>query len=377
MGSPPPVHIQPGTPSAISSVKPSRRWRSICLNLSLGLGVSFAVVAAVEGILRISGKVPTEQIRGTSASEQARIPGPFAPGQRVLDRNKPAIAYTATINSLGFRVPEVALPRAPGAFRILCLGDSYTFGAGVQDDQTWPWRLQEQVGREVRGTSIEVINGGVAGFTILDERLLLEEKISSIEPTGVILEFTGNDISDLSKPVPIRKQMQEHARVKSQPIVGPLLVALQDTAIFNGLQMLLARYEAQRGGHGAVPTIAPEAALVDPAGEPLWALYEEHLIAIRDLLASKRIPFLFVAFPSSAQIPAGAPAGGEARLATMAGRLGVPFLDLLPALREAGARGDTLYLLPADGHPAPDAYAAAGEEIAGFVRGHWLTTEPP
>ena len=40
-------------------------------------------------------------------------------------------------NSHGFRVPEYTISRPPETFRIVILGDSFTWGWGVSDDETF------------------------------------------------------------------------------------------------------------------------------------------------------------------------------------------------------------------------------------------------
>ena len=64
-------------------------------------------------------------------------------------------------NSLGFRDRPFTIEKQPGEFRILAVGDSFTFGSGVQDEDTWPQQLEERL-RAERETPVEVINAGFA-----------------------------------------------------------------------------------------------------------------------------------------------------------------------------------------------------------------------
>ncbi len=61
-------------------------------------------------------------------------------------------SFAVSTNSLGLRGPEPVLP-APG-LRVLCAGDSITFGWGLPVEQAYPTLLAEALG-------VEVINGGM------------------------------------------------------------------------------------------------------------------------------------------------------------------------------------------------------------------------
>src|SRR2546430_1564409 len=47
------------------------------------------------------------------------------------------------INSLGMRDREYSVEKPKGTYRILVLGDSYTFGSGVQADETYAKLLEK------------------------------------------------------------------------------------------------------------------------------------------------------------------------------------------------------------------------------------------
>lgn len=66
------------------------------------------------------------------------------------------------INSLGFRDREYSVQKPPGVFRILCLGDSTTFGHWLPVEKTYSKVLEELLNRiwKSSGMRFEVINAG-------------------------------------------------------------------------------------------------------------------------------------------------------------------------------------------------------------------------
>lgn len=69
-----------------------------------------------------------------------------------FDRFSRLRRFTASTNRLGMRGPDFSMPSS--GFRILCIGDSVTFGWGVADDQSYPAHLSRELG-------LEVLNAGM------------------------------------------------------------------------------------------------------------------------------------------------------------------------------------------------------------------------
>ncbi|MBI2009813.1 MAG: SGNH/GDSL hydrolase family protein [Candidatus Chisholmbacteria bacterium] len=107
-------------------------------------------------------------------------------------------ANDITTNNLGYRGPEFSETKPNGTFRILMLGDSTTFGIGSNDDQTFPFKLQELLEARDEG-NIEVLNAGfTSGLSPDTYYLYLKEKGLALDPDIVFVNlFLSNDISDL------------------------------------------------------------------------------------------------------------------------------------------------------------------------------------
>jgi lysophospholipase L1-like esterase len=72
----------------------------------------------------------------------------------------PEFKVTARINNLGFRGADLD-PRKRKRYRIVTLGDSFTFGWGVDTEHAWPRVLEEELQRQ--SVDAEVLNLGQPG----------------------------------------------------------------------------------------------------------------------------------------------------------------------------------------------------------------------
>ncbi len=103
-----------------------------------------------------------------------------------------------TYNERGLRDRPI-LPKAEGEFRILALGDSVTFGAGVPQHEIFTTRLEQLLpGRLHR--PVRVINGGVGGYNTVQEVTYFKREGITLEPDLVLLTYIGNDIEENRGP---------------------------------------------------------------------------------------------------------------------------------------------------------------------------------
>ncbi len=112
--------------------------------------------------------------------------------------------FTVTVktNALGLRDDhEFSQIKPDNTFRILVLGDSFTFGYGVESEGSYPKQLEVFLRDYVRDRNIEVLNAGFAdGWAPDTEYLYLKNRGILFGPDLVILGFfQGNDIIDLSR----------------------------------------------------------------------------------------------------------------------------------------------------------------------------------
>jgi len=101
--------------------------------------------------------------------------------------------FTMTLNGSGFRGPELAQAKPRGVLRVIALGNSSTFGWGVNDGETFPAQLESQLRSRLAPHNIEVMNAGIPGFTTFQGGRLLESEILPLRPDYVIVSFGFND----------------------------------------------------------------------------------------------------------------------------------------------------------------------------------------
>jgi lysophospholipase L1-like esterase len=98
-----------------------------------------------------------------------------------------------TSNSLGFRGPEVVVPKPPGRYRIVCLGASTTYSDAVGDEDAYPF-LMERMLREARpGRDIEVVNAGVPSYTTAESLANLAFRVLDLQPDAIVVYHACND----------------------------------------------------------------------------------------------------------------------------------------------------------------------------------------
>jgi hypothetical protein len=99
-------------------------------------------------------------------------------------------------NALGCRGRDYSVPRPRSVVRILLLGDSYTLGVGVNEEDTFARQLEillNQLASQRSSGNYEVINCGVSGYGTREERLFYETLAPMYEPDVVLLVMVHND----------------------------------------------------------------------------------------------------------------------------------------------------------------------------------------
>ena len=106
-------------------------------------------------------------------------------------------AYIQRVNHLGLRGRETTVDKPADTRRILMLGDSFTMGKGVEDNETFSVLVEEFLQAALAacgGGSVEVLNGGVDSYAPILSYIQFERELARFKPDLVVLNFDNSDL---------------------------------------------------------------------------------------------------------------------------------------------------------------------------------------
>ena len=95
-----------------------------------------------------------------------------------------------------FRNNRISVPvrsKVSGRFRVLCIGDSLTYGHGVTTGESLPSILESELNRSLWNRRVEVINESNCGYSFYDYREVLDIRGMRHDPDLLILIICAND----------------------------------------------------------------------------------------------------------------------------------------------------------------------------------------
>ncbi len=251
------------------------------------------------------------------------------------------------INAKGLRGPEIPESN-PDPFRILCLGDSITFGWGVEEINTYPAQLQSILMEEHPDTPIEVINAGIPTQTSYQGYLRLKhtDLLKSTSADLVIICYGFNDQTLHKESDRVRSRL---VRIENHE-PGIMLQMLRKTNTYQGLKRLFRPLIATRS------SVSKERKVRVPEKE----FYENIVEMIRIVRSNEAKPILmnqiYARFTPSAY---------NKNLSQAAEEMNISCIDVLDALQAASRNlpaGESIFL--DDCHPTALGCRAIAQKTA-------------
>lgn len=329
--------------------------------------------------------------------------GDLAPNQNGIWLSNPHRPYSLQTNSVGLRNVE-ELSQDENTLRILAIGDSFTFGPYVENEDTWPAQLETSLNTRFYPTKqFEVLNAGISGYTAADQLEYLREKGLALNPDLVLLGVFPNDIIDY-RPHKRAELGRPDSAIENTRFWLANYSALYTGAKIIGYKVLdIGQNREFRPPEGSIPASLPQQYDMlfvdtdDPEVQLYREEYEEDLRETIRLLEENNIPFGILIFPMYEQLPEeGFPDYPQQFVIEIAEDTQTPYLDLLPIFQTEGEI-ETLYLLhydptiavpedvgawaewsryEGDGHLSRYGYYVTAQAVADFLVSANLVADP-
>lgn len=258
-------------------------------------------------------------------------------------------SYQFKTGSKGFRSGEHG-PRNSHVPRILCLGDSFTFGIGVDDLNTWPAQLE--TGLLASGKRPEVVNAGVMGWGLAEYWIWTSLHALEIQPSLIIVachagdwENASNGLTSLESDGTLKRHQvvrKDISRLKKVTAQIPLYDTLMThSAIANLIKQAVIRVTNAGTTGGAIMSaenVRDLAARETALFEKLTPVNRALLRGLQQTAADAGAGLLIAFIPSYGEItPGGKPGAGQKRfrqdLTAWTQELGISFVDTTPMLK--------------------------------------------
>jgi len=301
---------------------------------------------------------------------------------------------TVTINSQRLRSEtEYGFEPPAEVTRIAVLGDSFTFGIGANDAETYPAQLEHTLRETAR---VQVINAGVGGTGTGEQARRFDLLVKQFHPHIVVLTAISNDVDDdldrglfvldsngEVRPRPLQELAAEDSEAQTSRNVTSVLPGYaylsQHSQLLNLIRDAVnGTIVAHRRSSALGAMSLPQGNLVERyrsyglpllAGEVLWLRQTAQASGAR----------LFVVFVPQREAVYSSPGpwteavrwktnaiAEKLRQVCLENR--IPFLNLTPRLVEVAKQTSRpLYYAGRDTHPAPAGYRLIAEEVARFL----------
>jgi len=251
---------------------------------------------------------------------------------------------TGKVNENGFRGISKPLKKPKGIYRIAFVGDSFTLGIGVKDEDTLPAKFEEILKSKYSFT--EVLNFGISGTSTKQQISLLESDIIPSEPDTVIIVLFLNDanrvgtIRFLSRP-----RLLANVRKYSYFI----------NASIGSFEKLVLHEDMIEHYHEGFKE-----------GSKGWDKIKAGLKRGKLLSEKHNFKFIVAVYPVLIQLNENYPFKSiHTKIKNYCESLNIPFVDLLNSF--IGKKDSELWVHRTDQHPNEIAQKIAGAELADYI----------
>ncbi len=260
-------------------------------------------------------------------------------------------------NAEGFRDDPFVVPKPPDKFRVLAVGDSFTFGDSIPDvESTWPEVLEARLAPVCPG--VEVLNLGVPGTNTSYHRALLDQRGHAYSPDLVILGFVPNDPEPPGANIDVVPVRLDPPLVPSRRLDQTLARSSHAYAWVRAKKnLLLERFGWKETYEDYVRS------LYRPG--PDWDRFVSDARSLAEGCRTRGIPLVVAIFPLFHDLERDPFRAELDRAAGVFRGLGADVVDLRETYR--GIPSSALWIAPTDAHPNERAHRLAAEALLARV----------
>lgn len=285
-----------------------------------------------------------------------------------------------TIGPDGYRVdPHLDTTAGAAAPLIAVVGDSYTFGFGVDDEETFTSLLN-------RGGSNRFLNFGVPGYSTDQELLLIEDDVLARRPGTILLVvYLGNDLLDNARaqPLQVAATKPRFERVGSElvfqapgPPPTPESSSISPDGAVLGAHSQYAWRQKLENASAAAGLISRQIPAPDLTEEfsqhfpPLLDLFAALLDRLTNSCHSQGVPLKLALLGNAVLLDSPRSISGQYQdylrkeILRLAEQRSIPVIDLSAALARRRSNGGPLFH-PNEGHLTPAGHRAVADILAG------------
>lgn len=155
------------------------------LNVLLALSVTLAFSLFLDGVLGILGYPSSFPVANPKSFKEHRKNIEFE--------------YVFETNSQGLRYKELPFEKPKGNSRIFVVGDSFTEGVGVDDDEVFVSLIEKDFTED--GLNVNFINGGLRGQGPLQYGRIFFHLGVKYQPNGLLICLYANDVTDTPESI--------------------------------------------------------------------------------------------------------------------------------------------------------------------------------
>jgi lysophospholipase L1-like esterase len=292
-----------------------------------------------------------------------------------------------SINALGFRGAEVALPKPPGRFRVVVVGDSLTLGWSVADEETFSARLERLLHDRFPKQDLDLLNLGVSGYNTRQEVTLVARHVSQLEPDLVLVGFYSNDVPDAfhdDEPTAGGTRVVTGGRKTGEVMyMNPTPTDWWNRQLRKSRAVYIAGRafnRVRRAGEWGSASFAMEIDLLEGKSSPKldlgWERVATQFERLRALADARSFSVGIVVLPSKDQVLGQyANASFQKKVRSLATPLRFDVIDPLPLMSEHRTR--ELFIPYDRNHPSAVGHALIAQAIAQYLDGHQLVAPAP